>query len=89
MDDPVSLAIVANVSAGFRLSSESCCFQITTTEASTITVERSIDGVAYSEVPDYSLAANGTVEDNLVDFKRGQFVRFKSTGAMTSCKILD
>lgn len=82
------LAIVANTSAPAQLNGTGCAVKVTTTEASTITVERSVDGTNFKEIPEISFAVNGSEEFNLTDFVPGQYVRVVSTGAMTVCKVL-
>jgi hypothetical protein len=82
------LAIVANISAPARVIGNVCALRVTTTEASTITFQRSVDGTTFFDIPDISKALDGTDEYNLVDFAPGQFVRVKSTGEMTACKVL-
>lgn len=83
------LAIVANVSGPARVAGTACAIRVTTTEASTITFERSIDGTNFYEIPDISKTLNNATDEyNLVDFAPGQFVRVVSTGEMTVCKVL-
>jgi len=82
------LAIVANVSAAVQVNSESCAIRVVTSASSTITVQRSIDGVNFTDIPDVSLVVNGTDEMNLNGIVKGQYLKVSSTAAMTSCKIL-
>lgn len=83
-----NLQITANLSEAAQLLQSKCVIQVTTSASSTITFERSIDGVNFSAIPDVSLAANGVAEINLDGFVRGQWLRVRSTATMTSCKIL-
>jgi hypothetical protein len=83
------LSIAGNVSEPVRIDGTRCAIRVTTTEASTITVERSIDGANFSLVSDFSLAVDNTSDEfNLVDVVFGQWLKVKSTGEMTVCKIL-
>lgn len=80
--------ITDKVTEKVRVNSETIAVRVTTTEASTITVESSVDGETFAEIADYSASVNGTAELHLTDFVPGEFVKVKSTGAMTVCKIL-
>lgn len=83
------LAIVANVSAPARVVGNACAIRVTTSDASTITFQRSVDGTNFYAIPDISKTLNNATDEyNLVDFAPGQFVRVASTGTMTACKVL-
>ena len=83
------LAIVANISSPARVIGSSCALRVTTIEASTITFQRSVDGTTFFDIPDISKTLNNATDEyNLVDFAPGQFVRVKSSGTMTACKVL-
>lgn len=83
------LEITNNVSEPVRIDGHRCAIRVTTTEASEITVERSIDGTNFSLIPDLSFTVNDTSDEfNLVDIVNGQWLRVSSTGEMTLCKIL-
>jgi ribose 5-phosphate isomerase len=83
-----SLAIVSNLSESVKIDGTRCAIRVTTSASSTITVERSIDNSNFSAIPDISLTVNGSDEINLIDIVPGQFLRVRSTAAMSDCKIL-
>jgi len=83
-----NLVIVSNLSESVKVDGTRAAIKVKTSESSTITFERSVDNIDFSEIPDISLTVDGTYEDNLVDFVPGQFLRVRSTGEMTECKIL-
>jgi len=83
-----SLVIVDNVSEAVVLQDGSIVVQVETSNASTITFLRSIDGVNFSVIPDVTMTVNDAIDEiNLVDFKAGQSLKISSTGTMTSCKV--
>jgi hypothetical protein len=83
-----TLVITNKVTEAVRIDSESCAIMVTTTEASTVTVERSVDGNVFAIIPNVSLVVNGSDGLNLTDIVPGQWLRVTSTGAITLCKIL-
>lgn len=84
-----TLVITNKVTEAVRIDSNSCAIRVTTTEASVITVERSLDGNNFSVIPDVSLTVNNASDEmNLTDIVPGQWLRVVSTGMMTLCKIL-
>jgi hypothetical protein len=84
-----TLAVTDNVSESFQANGTTAAVRVTTSEASTITVERSIVNADFVAVPDLSWSIDGTDEFNVVDLVEGQFLRVKATaGVMTAVKVL-
>lgn len=83
------LIITDNVSEAVKVENEKCSILVTTSASSTVTFERSLDGTNFSTIPDVSLTVNSATDQiNLADIIPGQFLRVKSSGTMTACKIL-
>lgn len=83
-----NLVIVSNLSESAKIDGTKCAIRVTTSESSTITIERSIDNTNFSAIPDLSLTVDGSDELNLIDIVPGQFLRVRSSAEMTECKIL-
>jgi len=83
-----TLTIEENVSEPVQINGNNCAVRVTTTESATITVQRSIDNVNFSEIPELSLTVDGSDEFNLSDIVPGQYLRVHSSAEMTLCKIL-
>ena len=84
-----TLAVAANVSEAFQANGNVAAARVTTTESSTIVVERSIINSDFKQVPDLAWTIDGTDEFNITDLVEGQFIRIKATaGTMTAVKIL-
>jgi len=84
-----SLKITENVTEGVRIDGKRCVVRVTTTEASTITFLRSVDGTDFFLIPDLTWTVDNTTDEiNLIDIVPGQWLKVSSTGAMTLCKIL-
>lgn len=83
------LSITNNVSEAFVATSDSVVIQVETSDDSTISFLRSIDGIVFSTIPDVSMTVNDTIgEINLIDLKPGQSFKVSSTGTMILCKVL-
>jgi len=85
-----TLLITNKVTEAVRVDADKCMVMVTTTEASTITIERSAEGSVFALIPDVSIVLSGAGSgmENLTDVVPGQWLRFTSTGAITLCKIL-
>lgn len=78
-----------NTHEAVQAQSPNAAIQVTTTEASVITVQRSANGADYSDLPDFSLAVNGLDEFNIINMAPGQYFRVMSTGEMTKVNIVN
>ncbi len=78
------------VSKGIKVNARCISVSIALSAAGSISIERSLDGTSWSPVSEFSksLAAAGSIEFGLSDIAIGQQLRFVSTVAPTSIKVL-
>lgn len=78
------------VSSPVQLYNRTASVAVALSAAGSIAIERSLDSVAFSTVPEFSrsLSAAGRLEFGLSDAPHGQYIRIVTTVLPTSIKVL-
>lgn len=76
------------VSRGIQIENNSAAVQIKTSLPGVVTVQRAVNAVDYTPVPDFELSVDGIDEFNVVNAVKGQYIRIACTIAPDSCNVL-
>lgn len=75
-------------SAKVQLDHDKAAVQVKTAGPGTITVERAVNGVDFTAVPDFEESIDGVGEFNIVNAMPGQFIRIVSTVEVVAANVL-